>query len=65
MSKIAETRRTGMCERASYKSLGRDFREDTAHHLNLQAAWIAARYSVGAAHARAIAEHMFARRPQR
>lgn len=46
-------------------SLGRDIAEDTVSHTNLQAIWLTSRYAVGAAHARVLAEHAFATRPQR
>ena len=59
MNPKAETRRTGMCERASKMSLGRDTAEDTAQTLNVQAAWLAARFTMGAAHARVVAELAF------
>lgn len=65
MPQYEETRRTGMCERASEMSLGRDTEEFIAQPVNLQAAWLAARFTMGAAHARVIAEHAFARRSQR
>lgn len=65
MRQMQETRRTGMCERASEMSLGRDKSEDTAPHLDFQSAWLAARFNMGAAHARVVAEAAFARRPQR
>lgn len=60
-----ETRRTGMCGRASEMSFGRDNSEYSPAIILQQAAWLAARYQMGAAHARVIAEHAFARRPQR
>lgn len=60
-----ETRRTGMCGRASELSFGRDSSDYSPPMILQQAAWLSARYKMGAAHARVLAEHAFARRPQR
>ena len=65
MSPHEETRRTGKCGRASEVSLGRDAFEYSPTPENFQALWLVARFDVGAAHARVIAEHAFARRPAR
>lgn len=67
MSLTAETRQRGQALTGSQKSFsGGNISEIAQNPLIFnQAAWIAARYSVGAAHARVIAEHVFARRPQR
>lgn len=65
MTHKLETRRDGTRERASEMSLGWDKTEDTAPHIEFQSAWLAARFNMGAAHARVIAEAAFARRPQR
>jgi hypothetical protein len=60
-----ETRRTGTCGRASEMSFGRDSSEYSPAIILQQAAWLTARYHRGAAHARVVAEHAFARRPAR
>lgn len=65
MRQMQETRRTGGCERASEMSLGRDKSESITAPLDFQSAWLAARFNMGAAHARVVAEAAFARRPQR
>lgn len=65
MTLTTETRLAVVRGRASEMSLGGDVTEDTASTLQLQCAWLVARYSMGVAHARVVAEVAFARRTQR
>ena len=61
-----ETRRTGRCGRAPDVSIAADNSEYSPQTQNhQQIAWLLARYDVGYAHARALAEQAFSRRPQR
>lgn len=65
MTLYEETRRTVGCKRASEMSPPGDKTETRPSTLHFQSAWLAARFSMGEAHARVVAEHAFARRPQR
>lgn len=61
-----ETRRTGKCGRASENVLARTLSDIAQEPIVFnQIAWLTARYDVGEAHARLLAELAFARRPQR
>lgn len=66
MTQIQKTRERGLALTGSPKVFsGGNSSEDSSSTLSHQSRWLAARYNMGAAHARAVAELAFARRPQR